>query len=533
MRVLGFSFTFLCLLISGRMLGTDSDTAVVKVYSWPESSPNRVFKGSGTLFSYEQEVLVVTSEHVLFHSDSSEYLHEISSEEFDFTRLATSLVRVDYGSGIALLRVDRKHPLWSHAEKVAIPLSRFAEFTRKNPSPPADSLTTVGYPTVESNLFRGHDSKLISSRSVHHAIPQAREMVVIQNSYGDFGMSGGALFNGDGQYLGMLTHLGLVPRKGQRSLIVVSQEAPEPSFETVLALPAKVILPWLEETLELQWDSSRDMRRKPEGQLSGKELVIWHGLEFEELDSDAAEDSDSQIISELEVQISDLKAAAVGGQDGVGVGGQDGVGVGGKEYKIEDKRLIPKSASKLARSAFLVRCSECDVTVPAQLSSIRESVLARKEVMVTSLLKLNDKTGFPTLVRFESLGQGLKLISEGLVPAGKVSAKFDPDRQSLVELQKKILVEAALMRRNLETLKRSTVKSKLEPATNEQIAELEKILKFIAMNRYDLVSSNWIDWLLDEHSTEWSELLSKHPKQAQELLRILYSFRYNLDKLRI
>jgi hypothetical protein len=214
----------LLILLSHAVFGVDLEKAAVKISSTWIGTPKKFF-GSGLLFKKEKQVFCVTSDHVYFHTNS-EATHLISLP--GNPPLKARHLIADWGKGMGLLEINSPSSLLA-----ALPDLPSLEELQTETLAVGDSLKVVGFPYLSEEVFSFEAGKVSSLSAGQQIFAEIPFLVRVEESYGEFGMSGGPVISSKGSFSGLLSHQDLtVPGEPQRNLLII---------------PAKTILEWLRD----------------------------------------------------------------------------------------------------------------------------------------------------------------------------------------------------------------------------------------------------------------------------------------------
>jgi hypothetical protein len=230
----------LSLLLAPAMMRVDAfdpAAAVVKIYS-KSSSQTALFTGSGTLFQQNGDVYVLTSEHVLLHSNVSATHVLVKS---DGKSVPAEYVAADWGYGLALMKV----PAFPPEQLAAIPhLSDLEAAPEKCPG----MIGVFGYPADSTSLIRSVSSDsscgVVDPAYSFPLLPEVPGLIELKGQHVEFGMSGGPswAFDGGGKaYLeGVISHQRVLDNNP-------GELAPsdDPSRNLALLIPGRTALDWL------------------------------------------------------------------------------------------------------------------------------------------------------------------------------------------------------------------------------------------------------------------------------------------------
>jgi len=278
--------------------------ATIQVSSFPCLTERPRFSGSGLLVSYQGNIWVLTSEHVVIQDKSSATCHEAEGAA---GMARTELVAADYLKGLALLKLPKPSDSLRQAAISLDDLRLDGSFSS------FPSLAALGYPAGSSQLQTLTDGKLITAESQRALIAGISHMIEAANLPVEYGMSGGVLLGSDSgtaSILGFLSHQVLRRETGRPS--GANDVNPGDSVsrnDLALAIPANEAVSWFldqfKKSDQLVW------QRDPQAQKNSQEVVQYGPLLFSLIHKNAKDVWD------------------VGGADGSGIGGGDGSGIGG------------------------------------------------------------------------------------------------------------------------------------------------------------------------------------------------------------
>lgn len=365
--------------------------ATVKINSYPCLTESPRYQGSGLLFAVNNQVYVLTSEHVLIQDASAQTCHQVSGE-------ALELISADFKSGLALLKVKDAGKLLAQS----IPISELKHNTSSS------EVLALGYPAGSEGLNTLTGGKLLTSESSRALIAGISKLIEASNLPVEYGMSGGILLTqvgNDFAFAGILSHQILKREAGKPTRPDEMKPGPSSQNDLTLAIPALAAVNWVSSQgtarTEPQW------QRNPELQISGKDALQYGPLLFT-LKLKKAQDA------------WDIGGAYDGGSDGSGIGGdEDGDG-------IPDSELL-----QTIDVTFVAGATSSEKGQSLQdplLNQWRQWLLAGKKVSVVSLKNPQARA----LVRIQSLSQFLTLwLRDNYQPLGIRSkdsnAKTDAD----------------------------------------------------------------------------------------------------------
>lgn len=257
------------LLIAASSLAAPNES-VLKVTSYPCATPEKVRHGSGTAFSKDGKLYLVTSSHVLFHGDANERICHRTSDPSG-AGVTARLLRVNVARGAALLQLPDNvslavRPLEWRALADEVPVSETdAELT--------------GFAWESKTRSSDSSARILDARSTRGILPLVKTIFEVKG-HSEYGMSGGSLLTAKGSYVGMLSH---------QYLRVISGEVSEPqsyrrgervndSEMIALVIPRSEVAAWIVSALREQAGS--DLRERVADQLRGDSAIALSGLVF-------------------------------------------------------------------------------------------------------------------------------------------------------------------------------------------------------------------------------------------------------------
>lgn len=195
---------------------------VVKVIS-NHTVANQVFNGSGLPLEFNGNFYVLTSDHVVFHSNNNVHL-QILTETGD--NLDCLYIASDFASGLALLQI--KNP------QTNLPWPKLQDLKESLPALNQNIILT-GFPAKANGSLRDIDGKLSAVKNSDLFVSHL-QILEVSGGHAEFGMSGGPAYDIDGSFVGILSHQ-------------VYSEDPGHINNSILIIPAKDSLRWLKTQL--------------------------------------------------------------------------------------------------------------------------------------------------------------------------------------------------------------------------------------------------------------------------------------------
>lgn len=397
-------------------------TATVKTQSFPCLGGRPLFEGTGLIIQHQNKIQVLTSEHVLIHSQKSTFCHEVVLG--DGTKIKAHLARASFASGLALL-----NPLdISLLRDSAIPLEKLST------TPPSASVMALGFPKGSTQLQTLKDGQIINSASVRAFIPEAKQIVEAAGLPVEYGMSGGLLLSekkpGNYAIVGLLSHQVLKRTPSQQTQLEYQGPASE-NRQNDLALSISVsdIQAWVQSP-----EKTIEWLRDPAAQLQGQEVLLYGPLRLSLERSPVSE-------------IFAVGGFHQGGADGSGIGGADSSGIGGSEAS--------SSALTTKETIAIVNVSLANDVTPqlkivdlknAILNSWKLELLKGKKGLKVPFLRQTQEI---RLKEISSLSQFLKLwTQDNLLPV----ALFSTDSKDFANVSNQVLSLIQAQRENTDSV---------------------------------------------------------------------------------
>jgi hypothetical protein len=466
-------FLAIGLLITSSLLHAQD---VVKVFSAPCSNLSNAFIGSGVLIRHQSELLVLTSEHVILPSNDG-YCHKVMREngEFHAARYKAS----SWSKGLALLTLEENVSI------AAIEASSFASVMS------GDAVVSEGYPFRSSVISVDTTASVLAYPSERHQL-LGLENVILLKSFGEFGMSGGAVWK-DGKLAAILSHQYIELISAGLSRIGSFQ--PESKFvETQLvAISAADVLLWINDVFSGK--AQEPFQVDPAARVRGEQHVDLNGVRFTFVPNPAP----------LNLKTNGDIGGRAGGGDGSGIGGRTGGGDGGGIGGTSDFAL-PDGAGfiRIQRASSNLQAPSTDPQLRAlwQKAIVSEVGIARGVLSNKKILPIYSLGGF-----FKLLGDGQAVASFQTKSAGM---GFSTSHEELL----KTIYEQA------ETLKKQSLQHhhKSEPLI-EFIESISNISAASLTNGEILISTEDLNEMIRSHF--WKTIFSENVSEGIELKRSL------------
>lgn len=252
--------------------------AVVKVRSSACSTPKISREGSGLLLQKSGRILVLTSEHVVFHESSAKICHQI--QDLKGRVYATTLLSADYVSGLAALEVRSADQL----KEFSVPYSHTVfQSDLKHDSTEA---LAMGFPFGARQPQILRQGQVVNTRSSRSLIPGQQYLVETKSLPLEYGMSGGVLLQKDPttkdgfRFAGVLSHQYLKRQAGRETRLAELNSAMAPT-DLGFAIRGADVARWFETKTPRQELPALEWRRDPTAQLEGFEILNYGPLQFQ------------------------------------------------------------------------------------------------------------------------------------------------------------------------------------------------------------------------------------------------------------
>lgn len=216
-------YAFLCLAITSQVLATDVALvrrSVVKIVSKIQGASAEL-RGSGLLFSRDGKRYVLTSDHVVAHSNGIFGSHTAASSVTG-EQLRLKFLASEWGNGLALMLVEN-----DSAAKDAVP---YTDLFQDSTPQVGERASFYGYPFESDDLTEETFGKVLSLSMKMPYYVFSKDLVELEAAVGEFGMSGGAAFTQKDQFLGVVAYQRILQENANRVYLV----------------PRSIVLPWLE-----------------------------------------------------------------------------------------------------------------------------------------------------------------------------------------------------------------------------------------------------------------------------------------------
>jgi hypothetical protein len=418
------------------------ESLAVKTYSHTCDSAQFDYRGSGTLFRSPQDtqsLFVLTSEHVLLQGtkEGHRICHEIAYQATDtqgvvmWKTVPAELMATDWQSGLAILKVTER--LSQFPKKVPF----YTDLIASNAS--GRSFEVVGLPYGLSSELRKDIGTFSATQSLRHLMPSGLPVFEMRGADGEFGMSGGPVFDEQGHLSGLLSHQFLVQRSGRPSAVrIFDEDAAESQDKHLILIRGADLTAWLKAALEPNF--APGFIRSVDDQLAGQDAVYAANMKFTAIPLD-------QECTTADQNNSDAPPpTATGGGDPVGVGGGDPVGVGGDGAGLP-KSIVVKISLDTDPSELALTSRWNIPRLAAWHQSVTEAALRHETLEVPSIIyrDVTHPEKGVSRVCVRSLEEFFrKVIVEGASPVthrrgGATSIDPTPQIKSLMDQGQKIL----------------------------------------------------------------------------------------------
>jgi hypothetical protein len=202
----------------------DLSEAVVKITSSFSSSTIPPRQGSGILIRFRKKIFILTSDHVVYHSNRS-FKHQMLT--FNGDSLALQYLISDAGHGLALLNPETESADFSKA--VDLDSSPSWRDSKLNT---AEQISLAGFPVSSDAVLVDSSAKIKSLQTPSELFVQLPTLLEVSSGHGEFGMSGGLGYSQTGIFRGVISHQ-----------VVNDQE------NTVLLIGAPEVRAWLQSVV--------------------------------------------------------------------------------------------------------------------------------------------------------------------------------------------------------------------------------------------------------------------------------------------
>ncbi len=447
-------------------------------------------KGSGVLFNEGNAAYVLTSEHVVLHSNG-EYCHRFYLE--NGSPIEARLVIAEYGNGLALL----KSALFISAPS----LEEYSPRAITNTL----SVEVLGFPHSTALLTRGNQGKVFIAKSSRQPFPLLASVVELSDAHGEFGMSGGPVVGESGELVGILSHQYLKIVPGGKTITQVFSKETQVMENGLVAIPGDEAIAWAREILKSS-SPKAVYSRDPEEQLIRKEAVYVGGLRFE-----------IQLVNPVAAPVGGGEGAGIGGGEGAGIGGGEGAGIGGEENR---KSSLVEISLDLKRGSILWPISRLSQWQERTLSELRTRM---KKVRVLFLV---DKTA-KGLVRLPvtSLGQFFTVLGNSTVsPVTQVES----EETALSKTSREINALGV----SIGELEKELYNQTLSSSSKLLLSEISLIATLSASQDWLLLDIESINAMTDvsKNNLGWKELFTTQFQKAVSLLEKLNALKEKLKQ---
>lgn len=197
--------------------------SIVKIKSFYSTTSLQPRLGTGIVVQWRGHKYVLTSDHVIYHSNRS-FTHQISDSKGHTDSLQYFVA--DAGRGLALLSFKDGPNSFESFDFETVGLQHPSLF---------ESITMMGFPADSDTVLVDQKGKLSNLKFSSDIFVELSQLMEVSSGHAEFGMSGGAAFSAEGVYRGLLSHQ------------FVAQ-----NLDTTLLIPAEVVRNWLESI----WDPS-------------------------------------------------------------------------------------------------------------------------------------------------------------------------------------------------------------------------------------------------------------------------------------
>ena len=505
---------------------------IVKVYS-DLCGGETPLEGSGILFSSENAAYVLTSEHVVLHGQSG-FCHRI--EHMQLGTFTVKLKVADWGRGTAILSV-----VGFPSPELLPSIDELAQSSAQQ----GRRVTTIGFPAGQTIAFSSDLGNILATDSPRHFLAHSEAIVELLNSHGEFGMSGGGVFDNDtGNLVAMLSHQYLKMVEGNRTLVgdFRGQSGGE---NHLLAIAIDEIRPWLNNALAANATDDPLFVRDPLSQLEGDDVVIADGLRFKASPNPEHCPDRGFVNSQYGISKSDVflrspktvkKNEATRPPDFAANGG-DPVGIGGIP--------IPGHGPIKVEVSFAENPVDTRWYLPALsqwVGAMRQHLNRRDKVDISYLLYRNSETGGLRKICVSSLSEFFrKLTSPDVNPVTLLSSQLGEPLPAVRTLIINLAGQLSSYAKEFQHQAQAHVETQNEARRRRLVAlrlsnELATVAEVLAGDNWPFVDPNDFDRYMEdqgETGLAWRYFYDLDWDKAVELKVVLKKLRESMEKVRL
>lgn len=213
----------LFLLASSFAWGIDPETIRASIFKVSSKLPglSQELRGSGILFTKDSKFYVLTSDHVVGHSNEMMITHS-AVNSLTGQNLNLIFKGAEWGLGLALLEV--------YKPAATLKAPRYEDLLAPSNVKSGETAAFFGYPFESNDLTEETEAKVVEMAVSLPYYVMAPQLIEFDALIGEFGMSGGGAFSADGNFMGILAYQKILNGTGDNR---------------VYALPQKIVTDWM------------------------------------------------------------------------------------------------------------------------------------------------------------------------------------------------------------------------------------------------------------------------------------------------
>lgn len=483
----------------------DPSFVTVKVESKRCDDSGVLFEGTGTIFRHKGQSYVITSEHVVLHGKSDIYCHKVYNLHFEYK---ANLLVAEWGRGVALLSI---------AGTPSIELSMFDDiksFDEKKPT----TVVTSGFAAGVSDRTEHLGGEVLPGFSKRHFLPMTHGAIELTNAHGEFGYSGGLVYDSTlERVVGLLSHQYLTSSGGRAR--VGTYTSVSPMQRHLLLIPWSSIREWLLTYFSKKQKFRVRAFRDPSWQVIGRDRVLTSGLSFS-----AANDSQYCIGTRPTVPGS------------AGIGGGDPSGTGGKGTDSTAHINVILAPNKTSDAALWT-----ESPLKEFMSKIKRNLNLGIKVMSPFLVYRDPKTGNAFKLCVRSLEEYFrKLNMPGVEPVfvmsgGVLRSDMEPEAVNVI-LRDQMIRVLGISTNLVDKIALNSVNEISLRSLKVFEGKMELFSQLSASDSWVLINSTDIYDLIDHdgiYSDVWAILYNTDFDDTVDLLKALRKVRKQVSGVRL
>lgn len=476
--------TLIAIAIAGSAEAGPGPSSTVKISSFSCLNPKNERVGTGNLLRHNNADYVLASDHVIFHGDREQGIcHRI---HYKGQSIPARLSSVNALKGLALLKMENA----AIAGKDTLSL---AEIRSRSTSNLNGFATLAGFPSSSSAVTVDRNAQVLNPRSNRKILPLIEQVIEVKG-HSEFGMSGGALFDNTGNFLGLLSHQYLRLNLGSPSQIFSYTASTQGGELIALAIPAEEVGNWLQTVLEGNLASS-DIRFDVFAQLRRSDSVVFDDVRF----------------TALPCKIQDPDAPVGGPRKG-----GDGAGIGGQDESLDICRVSVQlnRDNKVKSNAWPL-----SLTYTAWFTQLKERLMSGSTAQINGLFFNGERVQPRQIVAL------IAQFQRGAVPLVQIDNAFQVSSDIVDRVQK----QAEGTDKLFDQLRRSFTRE--DPNVDDFLRELETVFDLIRQNQWDLLTK--LDLLKTLDNPSWNILMQSEFESGVALRSKLMQIRTDIRRIRI